>query len=532
MRSEVCPGTPPLCRSRHIGPELWRPKPRRKGGVMSRWARNGKRVTGLAWIVVCVAAVAACTDALAPPTRRLLPSFSYSPNGAALDQFNGALGENGTLVIKGFNPTNPHHGDAIIATFSWLVSTNIIDSVSDVLTTAPYTPVGNKYTLVEYVTAGGYSMATYVATNVQNFPDPNTGSGDVLAVAGYLSQSVTDAGVSISAWSGVEDNFALALGEHRSATGSAATTTTAHAGGVAIDAGALLYTVTMGALAGLDKPAGFTSIGQGADNFLKQETAYLVQASAGSVDPGWTWFYGPDQSTWLVTTLALKRAPPPTGDLTATTTSSGSSIPSSGYTVTVDGSQSQTIAPNGQVTFSALDPNQHSVNLSGVATNCTVNGADPTTVVVPAGGIGTTTLAVTCEAPATDFITGGGRVGDGRELTTFGLTTRPDGGYFEWVQHCPNRVDPASSASASGPFTFHGSVSAGTYLVSASSPHCRKWTGTGAAKETGSHPFSVTAGCDNGEPGRGADYIEVRIDGYHYTGYLSGGNIQLHKGKS
>ena len=92
---------------------------------MSRWARNGKRVTGLAWIVVCVAAVAACTGALAPPTRRLLPSFSYSPNGAALDQFNGALGENGTLVIKGFNPTNPHHGDAIIATFYWIGSTNI-----------------------------------------------------------------------------------------------------------------------------------------------------------------------------------------------------------------------------------------------------------------------------------------------------------------------------------------------------------------------------------------------------------------------
>ena len=363
---------------------------------MSRWARNGKRVTGLAWIVVCVAAVAACTDALAPPTRRLLPSFSYSPNGAALDQFNGALGENGTLVIKGFNPTNPHHGDAIIATFYWIGSTNIIDSVSDVLTTAPYTPVGNKYTLVEYVTAGGYSMATYVATNVQNFPDPNTGSGDVLAVAGYLSQSVTDAGVSISAWSGVEDNFALALGEHRSATGSAATTTTAHAGGVAVDAGALLYTVTMGALAGLDKPAGFTSIGQGADNFLKQETAYLVQASAGSVDPGWTWFYGPDQSTWLATTLALKRAPPPTGDLTATTSTTGSDLDPDGYTVTVDGGQNQPIGINGSAPFPGLAAGDHSVQLSGLAANCTVSGANPQIVNVPAGATATAPFTVTC----------------------------------------------------------------------------------------------------------------------------------------
>src|SRR2546429_5578088 len=98
--------------------------------------------------------------------RSYLPSFSYSPNGAALNQVNGTLNENGQVLIKGFNPTNPHHGDAIVATFYWLGSTNIIDNVDDVLTDAFYTPVGNKYTLVEYVTAGGDSMATDVAANL------------------------------------------------------------------------------------------------------------------------------------------------------------------------------------------------------------------------------------------------------------------------------------------------------------------------------------------------------------------------------
>jgi len=48
------------------------------------------------------------------------------------------------------------------------------DSVVDVLTTSPYTRVGNSFTLVEFVRAGNYSMATYIATNIQNFPDPNT----------------------------------------------------------------------------------------------------------------------------------------------------------------------------------------------------------------------------------------------------------------------------------------------------------------------------------------------------------------------
>src|SRR5882672_6776750 len=84
---------------------------------------------------------------LAGPTFAVAASFS----GIALDQLNSTLGTTGQLIIKGFNPTNPHRGDAIIATFYWVGSTNIIDSVADVLTTTSYTPVGNQYTVVEYV---------------------------------------------------------------------------------------------------------------------------------------------------------------------------------------------------------------------------------------------------------------------------------------------------------------------------------------------------------------------------------------------
>src|SRR5438128_2490381 len=127
------------------------------------------------------------------------------PAGVALDQWNGSFNETGRMLIKGFNPTNPHLGDAIVATFFWVGSTttNIIDSVTDVLTTSPYTPVGNTYHLVEYVTAGGISMATYVATNVQNFPDPNLDQSTVLAVRASLSDSVTDGGIMMFAYTGV-----------------------------------------------------------------------------------------------------------------------------------------------------------------------------------------------------------------------------------------------------------------------------------------------------------------------------------------
>src|SRR5881394_2524895 len=130
------------------------------------------------------------------------------------------------------------------------------------MTDAQFTPVGNTYTLVEYVTAGGYSMATYVATNVQNFPDPNPDNASVLNVDAIFSSQVTDAGVSLSAWTGVNAVEAQAMGAHRSASGS--------------------------------------------DPLIVTESDYALQTATGSVDPQWTWNFDPNApSTWLATVLAL-----------------------------------------------------------------------------------------------------------------------------------------------------------------------------------------------------------------------------------
>jgi len=333
--------------------------------------------------------------------------FSFSASGITLDKATGTLSTSGRMLIKGFNVGNPHHGDAIIATFYWLGSRFIIDSVTDVLTTSPsFTPVGNQYHLVDYVTAGGYSMATYVATNVQNFPDPFTDPGQVLAVRANLSDSVADGGITITAWTGVEDNFAAALGDRASKSGSDATVTLAHAGPIAIGAGSLAYTVTMSGLWGLDRPQGYNSTGgPGSDNVIKEDAAYAVQASAGTVDPAWAWFYGPPGDTWLVTTLALNPGKSPPGDLTVTTSTTGLSLDLDGYTVTVDGSQTRAVASNGSVTFTGLPAGSHSVTLSGVAVNCTVNGSNPRSVDVPSGATASTTYAVSCvPGPATALV--------------------------------------------------------------------------------------------------------------------------------
>ena len=276
--------------------------------------------------------VAACSDAVSPGEGRMgAPMFSFSANGIQVDTINGAptvngsLNESGTMLAKGFDHGNPTFGDAIIATFYWVGSTNIVDSVIDFVADQNNTRAGNPFHLVEYVTAGNRSMATYIATNVRNFPERSSTSGQIYAVRAYLREPVADGGIKISAWKGVEDNFSLALGEHRSASGSDTTISVAHAGPIAVGAGGVAYTATLSGLWGLDGPGadGYTAFDAGSDSYgLKENAAYRVFPGGGTTDPRWTWFFDQRGGTWLVTTLALKPAAgaanqPPTAAFTS-----------------------------------------------------------------------------------------------------------------------------------------------------------------------------------------------------------------------
>src|SRR5439155_1108864 len=86
----------------------------------------------------------------------------------------------------------------------------------------------------------------------------------------------------------------------------------------------------------------------------------------------------------------------PPGDLTVTTSTGGSSLDPDGYTVAVDGGAGRAIGINGSVTFTSLAAGSHSVALTDVAANCTVSGANPQTVTVPAGGSVTAPFSVSC----------------------------------------------------------------------------------------------------------------------------------------
>jgi hypothetical protein len=275
-----------------------------------------KAVAGLPAILAAALLTAACSDALGPERNTPgAPLFDVAASsGLVLDVWNGTLGQSGIpepcsapCLIKGFNPTNPQLGDAVIATFFWVGQTNIIDSVTDHITNVDHTPVGNKYSLVRYVTGGGVSMATYVATNVQNFPGGSTDPNQILAVRANLRQAVTDGGVVISAYRGLP----VTVGPSSSAQGSGTSLTPAAPGAISVRAGGVAYGVTMsGTLVGVDQPgAPFVPLTGMSDGFMNTDAEYAPLASAGTVNPQWSWGFSSDRpGTWLATAVALNPA--------------------------------------------------------------------------------------------------------------------------------------------------------------------------------------------------------------------------------
>jgi len=274
------------------------------------------RLTFAGLIILATLVGTGCGDSLTPDhsattPNGMHPSFATMGGVATsitLDQAEAAVNigigwtNGGTHVGKEFDQ-NPQLGDAIVATFVWQGTTNTITSVTDHLEDG--TPVGNTYTFVDYVTANGWSMATYVATNVGNFPYPSPSPDKNLAVHAIFSDAITNAGEIITAYRGVSPVTAVALGAHHAATGSDSTTTLADPGAIPIDAGALAYAVTMSdGVVDFAGPGGFGMITAVWNTVNKAAAAYSVTSAAGTVDPQWTWsFQAP--SDWFAGVVAL-----------------------------------------------------------------------------------------------------------------------------------------------------------------------------------------------------------------------------------
>jgi hypothetical protein len=112
---------------------------------------------------------------------------------------------------------------------------------------------------------------------------------------------------------------------------------------------------------------------------------------------------------------------PTTGSIQITTATTGASPDPDGYSVSVDGGTPQMIGLNGNRTVGSLSPGAHVVQLTGVAANCTVSGANPQTINVAAGQSATAAYAIACVA--TEPTTGTLQV----SVSTSGGSQDPDG---------------------------------------------------------------------------------------------------------
>jgi Tol biopolymer transport system component len=110
---------------------------------------------------------------------------------------------------------------------------------------------------------------------------------------------------------------------------------------------------------------------------------------------------------------------PTTGSLEVTTTTSGPDPDVDGYTVSIDGGAEVALGADATLRRDDLGAGEHSIRLSGVAGNCTVEGPNPRTITVPAGEATSVAFAVSCTAPTTGTLT--------ITTTTTGSNPDPDG---------------------------------------------------------------------------------------------------------
>ena len=230
-----------------------------------------------------------------------------------------------------------------------------------------------------------------------------------IGINGRVTFSGLSAGSHTVALSGVAANCAVSGGNSQTVTvpsGGTATvaysvtcttppgdlTVTTSTGGSSLDPDG--YTVAVDGAAGqpigINSTVTFTGLAAGSHSVVLSGVAANCAVSGGTSQTVTV----PSGGTATVSYSVTCTTPP--GDLTVTTSTGGSSLDPDGYTVAVDGGAGQAIGINGSVTFTNLAAGSHSVALTDVAANCTVSGANPQTVTVPAGGSVTAPFSVSC----------------------------------------------------------------------------------------------------------------------------------------
>src|SRR5712691_555729 len=120
------------------------------------------------------------------------------------------------------------------------------------------------------------------------------------------------------------------------------------------------------------------------------------------------------------------------------------------------------------------------------------------------------------------FMTGGGKLGTGRDIATFGFNagSREGGGLHGQLQY----TDHARSLNVHSLSIDSFGLITGTACVT--------FSGSARVNNADGYSFTVNRACDNGERGVGHDTFAISVSGpgvsYSRSGTLTGGNLQLH----
>jgi len=216
---------------------------------------------------------------------------------------------------------------------------------------------------------------------------------------------------------------------------------------------------------------------------------------------------------------------------TATSSSEGSTI----LGLSINGSAPVDVTPSANTTIpipgGAVILNEQILEGDGVHTSAlTVNMIH---VVLKEPLTGTITADIVVSSAHSDvnfvpapkagnaFMTGGGKLGTGRDIATFGFNAGSRGGAGLHGQLQYN--DHAQSLKVH-------SLSIDSFELISST--CVTFSGSARVNNVDGYGFTVNSACDNGEPGVGHDSFDISVSGpgvsYSRSGTLTGGNLQLH----
>jgi len=114
------------------------------------------------------------------------------------------------------------------------------------------------------------------------------------------------------------------------------------------------------------------------------------------------------------------------GTLQISVTATGSQPDPDGFTISLDGSSQSVPASGGTVRFEGVATGSHSVALEGLASNCSVTGANPRSIEVRGGEVTQLEFSVACLSPFGSVVV--------RSVTT-GTDLDPDGYTVDLVPH-------------------------------------------------------------------------------------------------